>query len=377
MTRLSEEARTTRKMEEKFLAELSAQTSLADLYKSQFDEQTHKVGNLNKVIKELQSMLRESARKQEDLIRDQNRNMIHQLENMGKRVSEVTSNILYVSVNEDSSSKSRLTSNIRYQQDKDILSGKLKVSQAETARIKSQLDNIKHENNYIRKKNEEKTKTAIDSQERLRKVTTDNVLLKKKLDDQSKSHSVEMAKLKKEINVNKAEQKALEESRIAKDAEIKKLGENLAKLKKVGTTYRSKFQEEEAKTKELTAKKEKLNEDFSNRIAYLEVETKEVKKEKDKLVRKYAEKEARVKVVLSNAKEKVTTVENENKKLKAQMEAFSPIISGSGLRPTIQPTLKRTRDSTPADAEMISRNNDEKEGNRASGQPKKQKSEGQ
>jgi len=84
-----------------------------------------------------------------------------------------------------------------------------------------------------------------------------------------------------------------------------------------------------------------------------------------------------VKVVLSNAKEKVTTVENENKKLKAQMEAFSPIISGSGLRPTIQPTLKRTRDSTPAGAEMISRNNDEKEGNRASGQLKKQKSEGQ
>ena len=76
------------------------------------EEQNKEVENLNKVITDLH--------KQENLIRDQNRNMMNQLEYMNK----------------DSSSKSQLTANIKYlRQEKDILTMKLKVSQAETARI--------------------------------------------------------------------------------------------------------------------------------------------------------------------------------------------------------------------------------------------------
>ena len=359
MSRLTEEARNTRKTEEKFHAELSAQTTLANLYKSQFDEQTSKVGNLNKVIKELQSMLKSSARKQEDLIRDQNRNMIDQLYNMGKRVSEVTNNILNVTVNDDSSSKSRqtLTSNIKYLKgEKDVLSGKLKLSQAETARLKSQLDNFRHENIGIKKILHEKTKAATDSQEKLKK-------------------------LKKELDSSKVEQKALEQSLVAKNAEIKRIREDTAKLKKIGTSYRSKFQEEETKTKELTAEKEKLDKDSSIRIADLEVETKELKNAKEKLVKK----EARSKVALSNAKDMITRVENEKNKLRVKMETFSPIISDSCAgdetprpsRPTSQTTLKRARDSSPAETEMVSGSTGGEAADRARGEQKKQKSEGQ
>ena len=360
-------------MEEKFQAELSAQTSLANLYKSQFDEQTSKVGNLNKVIKELQSMLRASARKQEDLIRDQNRNMINELENMGRKVSEVTTKILNVSVSDDSSSRSRLTSNIRYlRQEKDALTAKLKVSQTETARLKVQLDRSRDENNVIKKKLEDKTKAASDSL----KTITKNVLLDIKKENLNLSNSVEMAKLKKEIDSNKAEQKALKESLVTKDAEIKKLKENSAQLKKVGTTYRAKFQAEETKTKELTAEKEKLNKDSTSRIADLEVETEELKKEKEKLLKKHAEKEARAKVALINAKDRITRVENEKKKLKTSCAGDETVRPS---RPTIQPTLrlKRARDSTPPKTDMVSGSNDGEDEERPSGQQKKTKSEEQ
>ena len=88
VARLTEEARTTlreseEKLEKKFLAELETQTSLTNLYKSRFDEHSvehkAKVENHGKIITGLENMLK-----------DQNRIMIDQLQNMSKRVSEVT-----------------------------------------------------------------------------------------------------------------------------------------------------------------------------------------------------------------------------------------------------------------------------------------------
>ena len=90
------------------------------------------------------------------------------------------------------------------------------------------------------------------------------------------------------------------------------------------------------------------------------------------------EKDARAKLVLGKAKERITRLENENKKLKAQLETFSPSISGisgSGVsdetpRHSVSPTLKRARDST-------SGSNEEEDCYGPSGQQKKPKSEGQ
>ena len=250
---------------------------------------------------------------------------------------------------------------------------------------------------------QEKTKAATDSQEKMKEVATvkrENVLLKnsqtnlqkeslnlkKKLEDLSKSHTVEMAKMKKEIDVNKAggddvvnnlkkeleeaktataskdeEQKTLRESLATKEAEMKKLRENAAQLKKIGTSFRTRFQAEETKNKTLTAEKEKLDEEIAKlksseapsegssvggneeldeahklleqsheRIANLEAETEELKKEKEELAKKNAEKEARAKLVLGNAKERITRVENENKELKVQLDTLSSSGSGSG-----------------------------------------------
>ena len=250
---------------------------------------------------------------------------------------------------------------------------------------------------------QEKTKAATESQEKIKEVAVvkrENALLKnsqtnlqkeslnlkKKLEDLSKSHTVEMAKLKKESEASKAdggdivnnlkkeleeakgaaatkeeEQKALKESLATKEAEVKKLKDNSAQLKKIGSSFRSKFQGEEVKNKELMAEKEKLSEEIAklksgeapsegssiggneeldeahklleqshNRIGELESETEDLKKEKEELAKKNAEKEARAKLVLSNAKDRITRVETENKDLKEQMETLSSSGSGSG-----------------------------------------------
>ena len=129
-------------MEEKFRAELSAQTRLANLYKSQSDEKTSKVDELSKVITDLRNMLEEGAKKQENLIRNQNRSMIGQLEKMGQQVSDVTAAVnVNVSVGEEPVTNSQLRAIIKYlRQEKDIMAGRLEVTQAETARLQSQLD---------------------------------------------------------------------------------------------------------------------------------------------------------------------------------------------------------------------------------------------
>ena len=50
-------------MEEKFRAELAAQTKMATLYKSHSDEHTAKVEELSSAVTELQRLLKESSDK--------------------------------------------------------------------------------------------------------------------------------------------------------------------------------------------------------------------------------------------------------------------------------------------------------------------------
>ena len=64
VARLTEESRNTfregeRKLEEKFRAELSAKTNLANLYKCLSDEHNAKSENLSKFLPQLQNMLKE------------------------------------------------------------------------------------------------------------------------------------------------------------------------------------------------------------------------------------------------------------------------------------------------------------------------------
>ena len=361
MARLTEEARNTlregeRKLEEKFMAEFSAQDSLVNLYKSHIEEQTIKVKNLNKVITDLQ--------KQENIIKDQNRNIMDQVENMNKHVSEVTTNIL--NGGKDSSSKSQLTANINYlRQEKDILTEELKVSQAKTSRIMIQLDSYKQENNDIKKELEEKKKKELDG---------DDVVnnLKKELEE-----AITATASKDE------EQKTLKERLAAKEAEMKKLRENAAQLKKIGTSFRTRFQEEETKNKALTVEKKKLVEKFRNRIANLEAETEELKKEKEEeaqknaglkdemeiLAKKNAAKDSRARLVLGNAKERIR-LKDENNKLRLQIESFSPGFS-------VSPSLKRARESTTVETEMVFGFSEEEGSDRPPGQLKKPKSKGE
>merc|ERR1719422_1787756 len=247
---------------------------------------------------------------------------------------------------------------------------------------------------------QEKTKAATESQEKVKETATlkrensqmknaqTNLQreinnLKKKMEEQGKSHNVELAKLKKEIDVSKAdggeaannlrkeleeaktaiatkddEQKALQENIAANEAELKKLKDTVSQLRKIGSKFRSQYQDEEKKSKGLLEEKEKLTDEIAklkaevpseastnsgeeldeapklieqahNRLAVLETENEELKKDKEDLTKKYAEKQARAKVVLSNAKERITRVENENKELKIQLENLSGNGSGS------------------------------------------------
>ena len=115
MARLTEEARNSlRENERKLKLELSAQTKLAKNYKSQIDEKSTKVKKLNKVVNDLQNLLKESTMKQENIIKDQNRNMLEELQNMGKRMSEATNFLNESPVKLDSSSKSQLAAIIKY-----------------------------------------------------------------------------------------------------------------------------------------------------------------------------------------------------------------------------------------------------------------------
>ena len=224
MARLSEESRNTlregeRKMEEKFRAELSAQTRLANLYKCQSDEKTSKVDELSKVITHLRNMLEESAKKQENLIRNQNRAMIDQLENMGQQVSDITAAI-NVSVGEEPATNSQLRANIKYlRQEKDTIGGRLEVSQAETARLQSQLD---HQQSLV---TESQTNLELERSNIVKKLKS---------------------------------LKGLKENLLTKEKLITMLREDSDQHRKNGESYRFMLLEEKRKTRELMAENQKL-----------------------------------------------------------------------------------------------------------------------
>ena len=275
--------------------------------------------------------------------------------------------------------------------EKKQLETKLSGHSKEVEAIKRQLTATMQEKTKLITESQEKTNqtTLLKRENAQMKNASTNLQkeingLKKKLEEVVKAHTVELAKLKKEMDVSKAdvgetttnlrkeleeakaaaalkdeEQKALRESITAKDAVLKKHKEDNHQLRKIGNNFRTKFQDEEKKSKELLEEKEKLNEELSklksgapseassnpgdeldeahklleqshNRLAELETENEELKKEKEDLTKKNAEKEARAKVVLGNAKERITRVENENKELKIQMENLSASGSGTG-----------------------------------------------
>ena len=133
---LTEKLKDSRESERKLEEKLSAQTRLANLYKSQSEEQNARVGNLSKVVTNLQNMLKENNRKQQE----SNRKQEEQLENLGKQVSDISTAGLNVRVEDDRASNSQLRAIIKYlRQEKDILAGRLEVGEAETARLQSQL----------------------------------------------------------------------------------------------------------------------------------------------------------------------------------------------------------------------------------------------
>ena len=143
-----------RKMEKKFHEDMSALNKLVKLYKSQIDKKLN-VDNLSKGFKDLQNKLEKMAKQQENTIKDQNRNMMDELKNMGKRVSDVaTSAPCESSVELDSLSKSQLTAIITYlREEKDRLIAELEPRKAEIVRLKN-------ENVDVKKELEEKTKSA-------------------------------------------------------------------------------------------------------------------------------------------------------------------------------------------------------------------------
>ena len=133
--KLRDSRESERKLEEKFRAELAAQTRLANLYKSYSEEHNNKLEDLKKVVTNLQNMLKESNRKQEEL-----------LENVDNQVSDITTAGLNVSADEGSCTNSQLRALIKYlRYEKDISAGMLEVEEAETARLRIQLDNLKKE----------------------------------------------------------------------------------------------------------------------------------------------------------------------------------------------------------------------------------------
>ena len=141
VARLTEESRNTlrdgeRKLEGKFRAELSAQTRLTNLYKSQSEEHNARVGNLSKVVTNLQNMLKENNRKQQESSRRQE----EQLENLSKQVCDISTAGINVSREDDRASNSQLRANVKYlRQEKDIMACRLEVEEAAKARLQSQL----------------------------------------------------------------------------------------------------------------------------------------------------------------------------------------------------------------------------------------------
>ena len=121
-----------------FDAELTAQARLADRYRSHSEERKEEVEGLSKVFTDMQNMLEESAQKQVEIIKEHNLTVMNQLENISKDITTAVN--VDVSVLEKPVSTSTLMAFNHLRQEKEIISGRLDVSQAEKARLQTQLD---------------------------------------------------------------------------------------------------------------------------------------------------------------------------------------------------------------------------------------------
>ena len=133
-----------RKLEEKFLLEVSAKTRLANLYKSRSEEHSNNakgVEDLNIAVNKLVELLKEINQNQEDIVKEHNWTLIDRLEDLSKLVSEITDSRLKNIVEDSSVRKSQLLAIIKHLRgEKDLMAGRLDVSLAETDCLLSQLD---------------------------------------------------------------------------------------------------------------------------------------------------------------------------------------------------------------------------------------------
>ena len=142
--RLRDSRESERKLEEKFLLEVSAKTRLANLYKSRSEEHSNNakgVEDLNIAVIKLVELLKEINQNQEDIVKEHNWTLIDRLEDLSNLVSEITDSRLKDIVEDSSVRKSQLLAIIKHLRgEKDLLAGRLDVSLAETESLLSQLD---------------------------------------------------------------------------------------------------------------------------------------------------------------------------------------------------------------------------------------------
>ena len=128
-----------------------------------------------------------------------------------------------------------------------------------------------------------------------------------------RSNRTKGEKEKKESEENKEMQQVPGKSSLAdKDVEIKKLRVTNNHLKRVGRRYRSLFHEKNKTSKSLT-----------KQLDQIKVENDALRKEKEDFTQRIADKEARAQVVLANAKQIILKVENENRRLRSEIQKLT------------------------------------------------------
>ena len=133
------------------------------------------------------------------------------------------------------------------------------------------------------------------------------------LRETEKSNKTKGEKEKKERVENRELQQVPGKSSLTdRDAEIKKLRVTNNHLKKVGRRYRSLFHE-----------KNKISKSLTNQLAQIKVENDALRKEKEDFTQRIADKEARAQVVLANAKKIILKVENENRRLRSEIQKLT------------------------------------------------------
>ena len=283
-----------RKLEDKFSEELSAQTRLANLYKAHSVEHNAK------------------------------------LEDLGKH----------------------------FRQEKDIMVGRLEVSQAETARLQSQLD---HQQRLVTESQSEQAaltdsnKMLREEKDRIEKENEDkfNTLLSEKMDAEA---DAEKWKKRSEELVEKSHKINLKELARLQEVEInltKSVSQLEAEKVKLEVKVNSHSKEVDHLKKELEEEKKRLEAKNKKNIEL---------KENSELDRENAE----------SWKKKTRELTTENKRLKEEI-ATARLHNNNDF--SVQPTLKRTRDSNQAEPVIKEEKYSASEDEDSSGRQKKLKSE--